>query len=134
VQSHVRGRAGGGRATRRAPFETVAQSPHSANTPFPSFPPSEKDDGEHTPARCVADDASFLVVFGKSSIEEKKDVNNSPLGYYADRVVSWSWSLGLILNVMWGRDRDLSCVEWDCIEPMAIYAPLDIVGLGREKK
>jgi len=39
-----------------------------------------------------------------------------------------------LLNVMWGRDGDLSCVEWDCIEPMAIYAPLDIVGLGREKK
>ena len=42
--------------------------------------------------------------------------------------------MGLILNVMWGRDGDLSCVGWDCIEPMAIYAPLDIMGLGREKK
>ena len=54
---------------------------------FPVFHHQKKTDGEHTPARCVADDASFLVVFGKSSIEEKKVGNNSPLGYYCTLIV-----------------------------------------------
>lgn len=137
MQSHVpstpsAGGQAGGHATRRCSCRDGRSIAALRKHTFSQFSTIRKDGGEHTPARCLAADASFLIIFGKSSVEEKKDGNNSPLGCHADRVVSLVVGANPERDV--GKGWILSCIVWDCIEPMAIYAPLDIVGLGKEKK